>query len=450
LEKDIEEISQYYEEDDILQHEILEQNQSPINNSKQKLASLKMRDIERRLADQYPGLTESEQKSLAIEVYNLEKQWQQDPFSRPGIQLASSGGITSDVPLLTMPSSQSQAISIVMNKYSNATTLSVKNNNTLLQLDKSIEIDNELNNEIKHSKVMFGRRGDPAIDKFIRKVFNVFSEQYHESLLESSRQKKISSLDLFESRSQEIDRNVLSIRQSKGNVVFKAAAEFNETVGGSLRYLFDQVSHTAHVIDPGSKALVDATFGTVGHGVRELYLKLPAENRLYIENAYKDVMGHFPTENQKFALELPAGILLGQITTSGIRMEVVNRAVVSSSVPKPLTPLKPTTFTYGEGFTVHKNSHHYIGNTHVYRILDKEGKTYKIGESAQGIRKDGKSIRAEQQARKLQEQTGEKFETQVRKTFSSKKEAYDYEHRLIKKFKKLQGNQSLPGNKGNH
>ena len=40
-----------------------------------------------------------------------------------------------------------------MNKYSNATTLSVKNNNTLLQLDKSIEIDNELNNEIKHSKV---------------------------------------------------------------------------------------------------------------------------------------------------------------------------------------------------------------------------------------------------------------------------------------------------------
>lgn len=177
-EKGIEEISQYYEEDDILQHEILEQNQSPINNSKQKLASLKMRDIERRLADQYPSLTESEQKSLAIEVYNLEKQWQQDPFSRPGIQLASSGGITSDVPLLTMPSSQSQAISIVMNKYSNATTLSVKNNNTLLQLDKSIEIDNELNNEIKHSKVMFGRRGNPAIDKFIRKVFNVFSEQY--------------------------------------------------------------------------------------------------------------------------------------------------------------------------------------------------------------------------------------------------------------------------------
>jgi hypothetical protein len=335
-EKEIEEISQYYEEDDILQHEILEQNQSPINNSNQKLASLKMRDVERRLADQYPGLTESEQKSLAIEVYNLEKQWQQDPFSRPGIQLASSGGITSDVPLLTMPSSQSQAISIVMNKYSNATTLSVKNNNTLLQLDKSIEIDNELNNEIKHSKVMFGRRGNPAIDKFIRKVFSIFGEQYQKSLQETYRQKGISSLDLLESRSQEIDRNVLSIRQSQGNVVFKAAAEFNEVTGGTFRYLFDQVSHTAHVIDPGSKALVDATFGTVGHGVRELYLKLPAENRLYIENAYKEVMGHFPTENQKFALELPAGILLGQMTTSGISMAMVNRAAVSNVIPKKL------------------------------------------------------------------------------------------------------------------
>jgi len=115
------------------------------------------------------------------------------------------------------------------------------------------------------------------------------------------------------------------------------------------------------------------------------------------------------------------------------------------------TPLKPTSITYGEGFTkIHKNSHNYIGDTHVYRILDKDG-TYKIGESARGVRKsDGKSIRAEQQARKLRYETGEKFETEIRRTFPSKKEAYEYENNLIKKFRETQGQDSLPGNKGNH
>jgi hypothetical protein len=89
----------------------------------EKLEKIKVRDIERQLADQYPGLTRLEQKKLAIEVYSLEQQWQQDPFLRPGIQIASSGGITSDVPLLIMPSTQSQAISIVMNRYENSTSI---------------------------------------------------------------------------------------------------------------------------------------------------------------------------------------------------------------------------------------------------------------------------------------------------------------------------------------
>ena len=222
-------------------------------------------------------------------------------------------------------------------------------------------------------------------------MFSIFGEQYQKSLQETYRQKGISSLDLLESRSQEIDRNVLSIRQGQGHVVFKAAAEFNEVTGGTFRYLFDQVSHTAHVIDPGSKALVDATFGTVGHGVRELYLKLPAENRLYIENAYKDVMGHFPTENQKFALELPAGILLGQMTTSGLKLAVVGKTHPTFS-PKPILtlPLPPVALNIkasnsskvrlGYGLS-ESMAETFAGYDYTTRILKKDTILYRAGSS---------------------------------------------------------------------
>jgi len=100
---------------------------------------------------------------------------------------------------------------------------------------------------------------------------------------------------------------------------------------------------------------------------------------------------------------------------------------------------------------IHKNSHEHIGDTHVYRIIDQEGKTLKIGESTQGVRKkDGASKRAEQQARKLHEETGKFYDTEIRKNFDNKKDAYDYENKLIKGFRKLYGNDSLPGNKNNH
>ncbi len=64
--------------------------------------------------------------------------------------------------------------------------------------------------------------------------------------------------------------------------------------------------------------------------------------------------------------------------------------------------------------------------------------------------KDGKSIRAEEQARKLHEQTGEYFRTQIRGNFSTKKQAHEYENNLIKKFKKVHGSNTLPGNKSEH
>lgn len=137
----------------------------------------------------------------------------------------------------------------------------------------------------------------------------------------------------------------------------------------------------------------------------------------------------------------------GELIVSGKLQNLPAKADISISN-------KPTKVEVGElaGMDIiHKNSHEYIGETHVYRIIDSSGKTYKIGESAQGVRKkDGASVRAEQQARKLHEQTGEKYETQIRRTFSSKKEAYEYENRLIERFRKIYGKDALPGNKSNH
>ena len=99
--------------------------------------------------------------------------------------------------------------------------------------------------------------------------------------------------------------------------------------------------------------------------------------------------------------------------------------------------------------TVHKNSLEYVGDTHVYRVRGPEG-THKIGESAQGVRvRDGASIRGEQQARRLTRETGNFYESEIRKTFSDKRSVRDYETRLIERFRKMFGDDTLPGNKTN-
>jgi RHS repeat-associated protein len=95
---------------------------------------------------------------------------------------------------------------------------------------------------------------------------------------------------------------------------------------------------------------------------------------------------------------------------------------------------------------VHKNSLRYVGQTHVYRIIGPNGKTYKIGESAQGVNKAGASIRAEQQARRLTRETGELYTTEIRKVFANKASARAYERDLIERFRSLYGPNSLPGN----
>ena len=98
---------------------------------------------------------------------------------------------------------------------------------------------------------------------------------------------------------------------------------------------------------------------------------------------------------------------------------------------------------------MHKNSLDYVGDTQVYRVRGPNG-THKIGESAQDVRaRDGASIRAEQQTRRLTRETGDAYSSEIRKTFPDKRSARDYETRLIERFRRMFGDDALPGNKTN-
>ena len=97
----------------------------------------------------------------------------------------------------------------------------------------------------------------------------------------------------------------------------------------------------------------------------------------------------------------------------------------------------------------HKNSLDYVVDTHVYRVRGPNG-THKIGESAQGVRVgDGASIRAEQQVRKLNREIGPGHSSDIRKTFPDKRSAREYETNLIERFRRMFGDDALPGNKTN-
>ena len=99
--------------------------------------------------------------------------------------------------------------------------------------------------------------------------------------------------------------------------------------------------------------------------------------------------------------------------------------------------------------SVHKNSLAYVGETHVYRIQGPSG-TFKIGESARGVRlNDGASIRATQQARRLTRETGDFYHTTIIKTFADKRSAREYETKFIERFRRMFGQDALPGNKTN-
>lgn len=74
----------------------------------------------------------------------------------------------------------------------------------------------------------------------------------------------------------------------------------------------------------------------------------------------------------------------------------------------------------------------------------------KIGESAQGTRLDGASKRAEQQVGKLNREVGPGHTSEIRKTLPSKAAARQHETSVIKRFRRLFGEEQLPANKGVH
>ncbi|HQS85012.1 MAG TPA: hypothetical protein PLY23_09005 [Alphaproteobacteria bacterium] len=100
---------------------------------------------------------------------------------------------------------------------------------------------------------------------------------------------------------------------------------------------------------------------------------------------------------------------------------------------------------------INSNSNDYMGETHVYIIRNvEEGTVYKVGESMQGFNRYGLSKRAAAQARKLETQTGIRYETVIRRIFKGKRDARDFETKFIKTSRKLYGQDKLPGNKGLH
>jgi hypothetical protein len=129
-------------------------------------------------------------------------------------------------------------------------------------------------------------------------------------------------------------------------------------------------------------------------------------------------------------------------------------AAATPKAQRPADPQQPAAVPgpKAQGQPVHKNDAEYVGPTRVYIIRNvTKGEIDKVGQTAQKLRKrDGKPIRAESQARQKRRETGDIYETEIRKTFSNKREALTYENRYIKKFRGLFGEDKLPGNKGEH
>ena len=99
---------------------------------------------------------------------------------------------------------------------------------------------------------------------------------------------------------------------------------------------------------------------------------------------------------------------------------------------------------------VNKNSRSYKGETHVYAIRNPGGNVHKIGESATGTRlRDGASKRAEKQVRALNRKDGPGYTSEIRKTTPDKDSARTYETNLIKRYRNMYGQKTLPGNKTN-
>ncbi|MEP1422291.1 MAG: LysM domain-containing protein, partial [Erythrobacter sp.] len=189
---------------------------------------------------------------------------------------------------------------------------------------------------------------------------------------------------------------------------------------------------------PGALADPDDAISAFGWGVvRTIDSVLVAENtpaKVHISKGIDDLRN---SSSREIAT---AG---GRLTGEGLLLVSPAKAVglsrASSFGSRPRIVSEP-----------HKNSLGYVGETHVYVIKRADGTVVKIGESAQGTRvRDGASIRAEQQRRALERETGIAHETQIRQVFTNKREARAYETRFIETFRRIYGQNALPLNKTN-
>ncbi len=145
-----------------------------------------------------------------------------------------------------------------------------------------------------------------------------------------------------------------------------------------------------------------------------------------------------------------AGVLACRFVKAAGKVAYKKSASLLESVTEKIGKGGKGTHVPSTSGAIHGNSRQYIGDTHVYVIRDAEtGQIYKVGESMRGVDKLGLSRRAEAQARKLRVETGKDFRTEIRETFDTKTAARDWETRLIERYRRMHGTDTLPGNKGN-
>jgi RHS repeat-associated protein len=183
---------------------------------------------------------------------------------------------------------------------------------------------------------------------------------------------------------------------------------------------------------------------------------------LYVNNnpyKYVDPDGEFLNFAAKFVLDVALGVAINYATTGSLgigmalkdsAMGILNPAKTLAKAGKLASLLAKTKKVEKAVEKVHKNSRKFDGETHVYAVRKPDGSLYKIGESAQGVRKaDGASKRAESQVRKLNRKEGLGHSSEIRKTFPNKDAARDYETRVIERYRRMYGQDKLPGNKTN-
>ncbi|MGX6960781.1 MAG: hypothetical protein ACIPMY_06220 [Rickettsia endosymbiont of Pentastiridius leporinus] len=101
------------------------------------------------------------------------------------------------------------------------------------------------------------------------------------------------------------------------------------------RYGVDQTKQ-ALSYDPATKAVLNSAAHTVGYVTN---LVTPDPVLKFIEKQYKFVLGHFPTENERFIIESCGGILLPEVGGLGLKIAVIP---VKSGTKSLLKTLKPS------------------------------------------------------------------------------------------------------------